>query len=137
VLLDFHTVRQSYMIFIVIVYKIYPPFNTHPAVRHLLAVGMVAAVAAGKVAREGIAAGRARCRGVDWRAGSNIVLFLEAAVEKVDVEEWIIGTIATWELDPLRLWERGTAITINNEVGAHGVELTAAHQNDWNISYDK
>ena len=99
---------------------------------------MVAAVAAREVARKGVAAVSGRARGVDRRPWGNVVLFLEATVEEVDVEEGVIGTVATWELNALCVWERGTAVAGNVEVGAHGVELmTAAHQNDRYVSYDK
>ena len=113
-----------------IAHKGHSSFRNYPIVRRLLAVGEVTTVAVGEVARKGITAGTTRGRGKDWGTRSDVVLLLEAAVEEVDVEEGVIGAVATWELDALGLWERGAAVTGDDEVGAHGIELTAAHQDN-------
>jgi len=99
--------------------------------RHSLAVGKVTTVAAGKVARKGFTAGTTSssgASGVDWGTGRDVLQLLEAAVEDVDFEVGVVLLVATWELDALGHWERSTAIAGNGETGAHGVELTAAHQ---------
>jgi len=101
----------------------------------LLAIREVATVAVGEVACKDITAGRTRNRCEDLGTRSNVVLFLEAAIEDVDLEEGVVSTVATRELDALGLWKRGTAIAINHEVRAHGVELMA-HQNkilEWKL----
>jgi hypothetical protein len=84
----------------------------------------------GEVARKGITAGTTRGKGVGSGPRSDILLLLEGAVEDVDAEVGVVSAVATGELDALRLWERGGAVAGNDEVGAHGVELTAAHQDD-------
>jgi len=88
-----------------------------------VAVGEVTTVAVGEVARKVITAGAAGRSGEDWGTRSDVGLLLEAAVEEVDVEEGVVGAVATRELNAFGLWERGTAVTGNDEVGAHGVEL--------------
>jgi len=59
----------------------------------------------------------------DFRTRGNVILLLEAAVPEVDLEEGVIGAVATWEFDALGVWKRGTAIAGNVEVRAHGVKL--------------
>ena len=92
-----------------------------------MTVREVPPVAVGEVARKGIAAGTTRGTCEDLGTRSNVVLFLQAAVGEVDLEEGAIGTVTIWELDALGIWKRGTAIASNDEVRAHGVELMA-HQ---------
>lgn len=104
-------------------------FKNHPIIRrHLMAVGEVTTVAVGEVARKVITTGTAGRSGEDWGARSDVVLLLEGAVEEVDVEEGVIGAVAARELNAFGFWERGTAITGDDQVGAHGVELPAAYQ---------
>ena len=103
-------------------------FKNHPIRRHLVAVGEVTTVAVGEVACEVITAGTAGRSSEDWGTRGDVVLLLETAVEEVDVEEGVISVVATWELDAFGLGERGTTVTGDDGVGAHGVELTAAYQ---------
>lgn len=108
--------------------------NRHTACQ-LLAVGEVATVAAGEIARKGITAGMRRITCKDPRTRSNVVLFLEAAVPDVDLHGGVTGNIATWELDALGVWKRATAIAGYVKIRAHWVELMT-HQNkmsEWKL----
>lgn len=69
----------------------------------------------------------------DFRTRGNVILLLEAAVPEVDLEEGVIGEVATWELDALGVWKRGTAIAGNVKVRAHGVKLTACQIWGWKL----
>lgn len=97
----------------------------------------MATVAAGEIACKDITAGRRRTTcGEDSRTRGNVILFLEAAVEEVDLEEGVIGKVATWELDTLGLWKREPAIAGDVEVRAHGEKLMAHQKISRNGSYD-
>jgi hypothetical protein len=95
---------------------------------HLLAGDEVAAVAVGKVARKGITASTTGSRGVRPGSRSDIFPLLEGAVPDVDMEVRVIRMVAAGEPDPLRLWERGTTVAGDGEVGAHGEELAVVGQ---------
>ena len=96
----------------------------------------MATVAVGEIACKDITAGMRRTTyGEDSRTWGNVILFLEAAVEEVDLEEGVIGTVATWELDALGLWKREPAIAGDVEVRAHGEKLMAHQQRCRNGGY--
>lgn len=85
----------------------------------------MATVVAGEIACKGITTDTRRNTCEDLRTRSNVVLFLEAAVEEVDLEERVVGTVATWELNALGVWKRATPIAGYDEIRAHWEELMA------------
>ena len=98
--------------------------NNH--VSGLQAVGEVTTVAPGEIACKYITAGRRMTTcDEDFRTRGHVILFLEATVPEVDLEEGVIGVVATWELNALGVRKRRTTIAGNVEVRAHGVKLTA------------
>ena len=92
----------------------------------------MATVAPGEIACKKITASMSRTTcDEDPRTRGSVILFLEATVPEVDLEGGVIGAVATWELDALVVWKRGTAIAGNVEVRAHGVKLTAHQISEW------